>query len=508
MKAWQKPMVLIVAAGCVLVTLRSSDAATNYVAQNGQTPSGSYTSWDTAASNIPEAVSTAAAGNTVLVSNGTYVVTNRVTIGNVILKSVNGREATIVDGGNYVGRATTNSCFLMNNDSAVIDGFTISNGYAVGSHPDKCGGGVRLSRGTLRNSWIRDCTAAGGYGGGIYCDTAVAVLISNCVVSGNSFPSQGGGVCNAVSVPLTIVDCVISNNTSTGSSGGGILLNSGGVMRNCTVTANQAAYAGGVHVAGGTVSNCVISANTCTDNNTGGGGVMLSKGVVSCSTITLNRARAAGGGFHVQASGGTIRDCTITENASTNSSAGGIYLYQNGNIVNCLIAGNRAGTNTTHLGGGIYAYDISKNTGTVSSCTIVSNTAYRGGGLAFSTGANNTNAVSNCVIYANANVTNGFATDVDIYANAAANSNAFAFCCSSYAGFPAGRGNITADPLFVNAAGSDYHLQAGSPCIDAGSDQEWMNNALDLDGRPRIRYATVDIGCYEHIRSGTIFSFH
>ncbi|NIV40246.1 MAG: hypothetical protein GWN58_65850, partial [Anaerolineae bacterium] len=30
--------------------------------------------------------------------------------------------------------------------------------------------------------------------------------------------------------------------------------------------------------------------------------------------------------------------------------------------------------------------------------------------------------------------------------------------------------DIQADPLFVGPAGDDYHVRAGSPCVDAGTD--------------------------------------
>ena len=46
-----------------------------------------------------------------------------------------------------------------------------------------------------------------------------------------------------------------------------------------------------------------------------------------------------------------------------------------------------------------------------------------------------------------------------------------------------GVGNITSDPLFVNAKKDDYHLQQGSPAIDAGSTTTLMND-FDGDVRP------------------------
>jgi hypothetical protein len=47
-----------------------------------------------------------------------------------------------------------------------------------------------------------------------------------------------------------------------------------------------------------------------------------------------------------------------------------------------------------------------------------------------------------------------------------------------------------------------YQLSADSPCIDAGSNEDWMWDAVDLDGNPRVFYGvsskTVDMGAYEY----------
>ena len=56
------------------------------------------------------------------------------------------------------------------------------------------------------------------------------------------------------------------------------------------------------------------------------------------------------------------------------------------------------------------------------------------------------------------------------------------------------------DPLFIDAEGRDYHLQAGppaSPAIDSGSNL-WAS-AVDFDGVRRPQGSTVDIGAYEYL---------
>ena len=68
--------------------------------------------------------------------------------------------------------------------------------------------------------------------------------------------------------------------------------------------------------------------------------------------------------------------------------------------------------------------------------------------------------------------------------------------------------NITNNPCFANWAGKNFRLAADSPCVNKGLNLDWMTNAVNLDGRKRLRYGTVDMGAYELIYDGTIYKFH
>jgi hypothetical protein len=73
---------------------------------------------------------------------------------------------------------------------------------------------------------------------------------------------------------------------------------------------------------------------------------------------------------------------------------------------------------------------------------------------------------------------------------------------------PQGSGNITAYPEFIDPVANNYRLADGSPCINAGLNQEWMTDDVDLDGRQRLDRFTrqVDMGCYEYVWRGTMFN--
>ncbi len=59
-----------------------------------------------------------------------------------------------------------------------------------------------------------------------------------------------------------------------------------------------------------------------------------------------------------------------------------------------------------------------------------------------------------------------------------------------------GDDNINEDPHFVQY-GEDFRLLPGSPCIDTGTNLDWMTGVSDLWGIDRIKGVSVDMGAYE-----------
>ncbi len=58
---------------------------------------------------------------------------------------------------------------------------------------------------------------------------------------------------------------------------------------------------------------------------------------------------------------------------------------------------------------------------------------------------------------------------------------------------------VEGDPMFVNAAGADFHLQGNSPAIDSGSPTDAPGD--DFEGQPRPSGAGYDIGADEYLSS-------
>lgn len=200
-----------------------------------------YATWATAARSIQDAIEAAAPHETVWVSNGLYQagqfsahgVVCRVAVNKpLILRSVNGPEATVIQGDALLSPALrgTRGVYLTNGASLI--GFTVRNGYAAHVY--------QLPRPNC--AW--EC------GGGIWCESTNATVV-NCALTDNVAQQDGGGIYGG-----TLFNCVLRSNTA--ARGGGA---SGSVLHGATVVHNQAREQGGgaFHA---TLDNSIVYDNT------------------------------------------------------------------------------------------------------------------------------------------------------------------------------------------------------------------------------------------------------
>jgi parallel beta-helix repeat protein len=359
-------------------------------------------------------------------------------------------------------------------DSSTIHYTRISDGHAEGSNPNSYGGGIYLSGSSTRlgmfNSVISGNTASGD-GGGLHISSATATL-TNCTISGNT-AEYGGGLYNSSTATLT--NCTIDGNTAS-VVGGGLYNYSSATetLTNCTITDNTATgHGGGLYnysSATATLTGCMISGNRSNANGGGFFNYSFATATLKNCTIIGNRGSSGGGLYNYSKATATLTNCTI--NGNTASGGGGLYNYSSATatLTNCTINGNTA----TH-GGGL----VNSATATLTNCTISDNTASFGGGLYNSLSA----TLTNCTINSNKASSNG--GGLYNYSNTVTLMNCImwgdslqevytkvggtvAVAYSNIQGGYTGTGNINADPLFVDAAAGDYHLQSGSPCIDTG----------------------------------------
>ncbi len=304
----------------VMVAGGAARGANSYhVHPDGEDGANDGLSWETAFQTIGYAVGQATTpGDEVVVSNGTYVLSDQISVlEGITVRGLNGPGVTIVDA-NFVTRG-----FLISNAAAVVEGFTIRHGNAppedmpAGHVNRRVGSGVRLYAGQLHNCIIRNNTGdpldprRGGDGAGIYIDADG--VVSNCVVM-NNIGVYGGGIGNWFHAGgARVVDCVISNNVGWG---GGVNLKYSTIER-CVIADNSAALsvdylhsASGIRQYGGTNRNCLIVGNT---HGEAYGGIRLTDGgLLEHATVVDNQTGSATLGAGIDAAAGTTVHNTIS----------------------------------------------------------------------------------------------------------------------------------------------------------------------------------------------------
>jgi predicted outer membrane repeat protein len=287
------------------------------------------------------------------------------------------------------------------------------------------------------------------------------------------------------------------NNDGTGHGGGMII--SGGFaprIRNCDFTTNTASNGGG-HI---------YSTSSYPD-------------IINCVFFRGDASNGVGGAIEAAGPIGslTVQNCKFLGNTATGE-GGAVYtssLFSD--FTNCLFSGN----STDFQAGAIRAAG-SSGTMTLRNCTLSKNSTLGTCGGIYTSGGNDV-VLYNNIIWGNMGNAPATTTDQGAYASTASGS-------SITASYNTWQG-LSADPLFVNAAGpdgipgnfdDDCHLRQGSPAIDFGDSGQLPNDIddldhngilvepvpVDLDGLTRridipsaanfgVGAPTIDRGCYE-----------
>lgn len=211
-------------------------------------------------------------------------------------------------GGVRVSAGVVSNCVIEANhsyhyDGAFVDGGTLTHcvvrNNTTGTNVN--GQGVRISRGLVANCEIYghtsklDCTLASG--AGVYAEGGV---VTNCYIHDNCLGKAGfssgrgtptmdnAGTGVRILGSARVTGCVIRHNGISGSAAGVYITS--GTLDNSLIVENEttnvySSVGAAVRVAGGTVSNCTITANT---------------GARGCEGLLQ--------------SGGTVRDCVVFGN--------------------------------------------------------------------------------------------------------------------------------------------------------------------------------------------------
>jgi len=278
------------------------------------------------------------------------------------------------------------------------------------------------------------------------------------LLEGNTY--FGGGVLCVESSPTITKNVITSNLGEKGTAQQGARSSIGGAI--CCITSQAS------------ITNNAISDNTATQ----GAGICCidAEAFVAYNTVTLNEAYIGGGIISVDGPTVVFSNLIIDNAAEI---CGGVYL-RGGNLVNNTLIHNTATAICGHL-----FVDVQQIPDLTPQPTHIANNIFydarAGGVVVFPDQGDGVSFIHNSLFKNSAGDFISYPTG------------------QPYDGFTGQMGNISEDPLFVDASEGDYHLQDDSLCVDAGDPAFEPNESwVDMDGNPRISGAAVDMGMFEN----------
>ncbi|NQV18680.1 MAG: T9SS type A sorting domain-containing protein [Armatimonadetes bacterium] len=444
---------------------------------------------------IQNGIYAAVDADTVLVAEGTYEENinfdgkNIVVASNYIITQDTVQvNQTIIDG-NQNGTVVTFE--NGENDTAVLTGFTITNGSG---NQDQFGGGIVIvneSQPTLEYLVITENTALRG--AGIYCNDFSELTMNSVLLSYNVADNIAGGI-YCINSNMHLENCVFYENEAISDHSGAI---------------NYYVNSDNLNIYDVEIEHCYFMENQ--SPGTAGVGVYLADGLNTTieafvrNSYFLGNSSMSNTAFRFRGEGVIfeLTNCTISENEAVNYTAGGAFnTGSTGKVMNCLFSSNIANTGGSNWNSGGPTVWSGANVDFVN-CTFVDNSAASGAGL--TVGGGGIATLTNCIFWGNSFEQIGLTEQNDQGGTLTVNycdvqDGIDSIGVSPLSTLNWGAGNIDEDPLFVGTGDYPFSLQDLSPCVNTGiPDTTGLNlPEYDLAENPRVYGGRIDMGAYEN----------
>jgi hypothetical protein len=219
-------------------------------------------------SHIQDALNASTAGSEIIVSNGTYLETLQLPGFDLILRSTNPQDPSVVENTIIDGSQTKSVVTFGGAETPafVLEGFTIQNGFegtlGKGGGIDGRGTHATIRYNIIQQNQVGPFSGMGvGTGGGLHnCDG----LIENNSIIGNIARTEGGGLYDCDGIIRNNI--VQANRASGGGLGGGFGRCNGTIQNNFILNNFADFYGGGLWSCNGRIENNTIYSNRAFNN--------------------------------------------------------------------------------------------------------------------------------------------------------------------------------------------------------------------------------------------------